>query len=194
MSVINLSQKWGKGAAFLQRINKESGEDVRNCYQCGKCSAGCPMAFAMDYRPNRILRMIQLGMSEEVLNSRTIWVCATCSTCISRCPRNVDLCKIMDTCRVIAYQEGKTAKVKNEVLFHEIFMGSIKSHGRLYELGLMMARNLRSGNVFQDAELGLPTMLKGKLSLLPPRFEGSDEVKRIIEAVHRVEGESEHEI
>ena len=189
MGVVNLTEENKKNPDFAQQLEAECGERVSLCYQCGKCSAGCPVAFAMDLRPNRIIRLIQLGMKDQVLNSRSIWMCATCSTCTTRCPRNVDLSKINDALRIMARREGILGGTKDELAFHQIFMDSIAKHGRVYELGLVLALKLKTGNYFQDAELGLPMFLKGKLALLPPKMQGSKEVKQIIEASKRLEGD-----
>jgi len=87
-------------------IKEISGEDVRACYQCGKCTAGCPLSGAMDLMPNQILRLIQLGEYEQVLQCRTIWHCASCLTCASRCPKSVDPARVMEALRTILMRRG----------------------------------------------------------------------------------------
>jgi heterodisulfide reductase subunit C2 len=84
---------------FVKKIAELSGQDLMACYQCGKCSAGCPMVSTMDILPNQIIRLVQLGLQEDVLKSETIWLCASCVTCGARCPRGVDLSKIMESLR-----------------------------------------------------------------------------------------------
>ncbi len=75
----------------IKAIEEKAGVKITDCYQCGKCSAGCPVAFAMDKTPRQIIRLLQLGMLDEALKTHTIWLCATCQTCSTRCPRDVDL-------------------------------------------------------------------------------------------------------
>ncbi len=87
-------------------IKEISGEDVRACYQCGKCTAGCPLSSAMDLMPNQILRLLQLGEYDQVLGCRTIWQCASCLTCASRCPKAVDPARVMDALRTILMRRG----------------------------------------------------------------------------------------
>jgi len=90
----------------IAEIKAISGEDVRACYQCGKCTAGCPLASAMDLMPNQIIRLLQLGEHEQVLKSRTIWQCASCLTCAARCPKEVDPARVMDALRTILMRQG----------------------------------------------------------------------------------------
>jgi heterodisulfide reductase subunit C len=92
---------------FVRQIEEISGQDLLSCNQCGKCSAGCPVVAAMDLLPSQALRMAQLGL-EEVLESNTIWICASCLTCVTRCPKGVDLPRLMEALRQIALREGVT--------------------------------------------------------------------------------------
>lgn len=90
---------------FVQQVEEISGQDLLACNQCGKCSAGCPIVGTMDKLPSQIIRMAQLGM-EDVLESNTIWICASCLTCVSRCPKAVDLPRLMEALRQIALRKG----------------------------------------------------------------------------------------
>jgi heterodisulfide reductase subunit C len=92
---------------FISEVEELSQQKVLKCYQCGKCSAGCPMVDAMDILPNQIIRLLQLGQEEEVLKSKTIWICASCFTCDARCPKGVDLSKLMEALRVLLLRKGK---------------------------------------------------------------------------------------
>ena len=134
---------------LLQEVAHISSQDIRQCYQCGKCSAGCPIAFEMDVLPNQVMRMLQLGMRDDVLRSRTIWLCATCETCTTRCPREVDLVAVMDALRMIALREGITRTEKNVPLFNEIFLGIVGRYGRVFEGELIGRFNLGSLQPFR---------------------------------------------
>jgi len=90
---------------FVARVEEISGQDLLACNQCGKCSAGCPVVAAMDLLPNQVIRMAQLGM-EDVLECNTIWICASCLTCVARCPKGVDLPRLMEALRQIALRRG----------------------------------------------------------------------------------------
>lgn len=103
---------------FVKKVEELSGQDLLSCYQCGKCSAGCPIVEEAEILPNQILRLVQLGQREDALGSRTIWLCASCYTCVSRCPRGVDLSKVMEALRQIVLR-GKFDHVKISELGRE---------------------------------------------------------------------------
>ncbi|MBI4740616.1 MAG: 4Fe-4S dicluster domain-containing protein [Betaproteobacteria bacterium] len=84
---------------FVAQVEKISGQKLLACYQCGKCSAGCPMAAHMDLLPNQILRLAQLGMEEKLLASRAIWICVSCMTCNTRCPKDVRIAEVIEAIR-----------------------------------------------------------------------------------------------
>jgi heterodisulfide reductase subunit B len=156
------------GAAKLAwRIEEEIGENVYKCYQCIRCTSGCPLAEHFDLSPNQVMRAIQLGQEDMVLHSKTIWLCASCETCSTRCPQGLDLPRIMDHLKVIARQRGIPPKVPEVATFQNIFIRDIRLLGRLYELGLMGELNLRTKQPLKDIPMGLEMIRKGKIKLLP---------------------------
>lgn len=91
---------------FAKRVKEISREDILSCYQCGMCSAGCPIAFAMDLLPRQIIQLVQLGLEEDIAKSKTIWLCTSCLTCSVRCPRGLDLSKVMEALRLISLRKN----------------------------------------------------------------------------------------
>ncbi|MDQ7794302.1 MAG: 4Fe-4S dicluster domain-containing protein [bacterium] len=91
---------------LIAKLQEISGETVALCYQCGKCSAGCPLEREMGILPHRVIRLLQLGQVEEALAANAIWLCAACHTCAARCPRGVDLSRTMEALRVILLRRG----------------------------------------------------------------------------------------
>lgn len=89
-----------KHTRFIEEMKERSGQDPACCLQCAKCSAACPVSAAMDLLPHQIIRCLQLGFTEEVCASRTPWICASCFTCAARCPRDLDLSRMMEGVRL----------------------------------------------------------------------------------------------
>lgn len=89
---------------FRQTVEELSGERIRVCYQCGECSGGCPGSAEMDLQPNQIMHKIQLGDS-SILDSKTIWICSACYVCSLRCPKGIDIAKVMDSLRELALRD-----------------------------------------------------------------------------------------
>ena len=181
MKLGTLAEAEKKDSSFLEEAKKRSGEDLSLCYQCLKCTAGCPTAPYMDVRPNNIIRMIQMGMKEEVLGSSAIWFCVSCETCGTRCPNKIDIGVLMDALREMAVEEGVPAKEKNIHLLHEAFVQSIKRGGRVHEATMLIDYKLRSKDFMTDLIPGMMLFLKGKIPLMPSFVKGKDEIKRIFE-------------
>jgi heterodisulfide reductase subunit C len=152
---------------FLNKVNLKSGENVNKCYSCGTCASGCIFAEEMDYTPTQIMKAISLGYKDLCLNSKTIWICASCQTCTTRCPQGIDIARVIDTLREIALKENIEIKLKDVVLFHRTFLSTLKFFGRLYELGLIGLLKLKTRDFFKDMELGMKMFRKGKISIFP---------------------------
>ena len=182
---------------WLAEVEKSSGVVVSACYQCKKCSAGCPVTFAMDYLPNQILHMIQMGLKDEVLKSTTIWVCASCETCTTRCPNDIDVAKIIDTLRITAKNSGVKLGQNRPPIFHSSVLQSIKTTGRLYELGMIglfmlrtsgdLISNIKSGALMEDMKVGMKLFRHGKLKLFPSFTKRRRDIKRSFKKLKRGE-------
>jgi heterodisulfide reductase subunit C len=86
---------------FVAKVEEISGQNLLACYQCGKCSAGCPAVSEMDILPNQIIRYAQLSLKDELLKSKSIWICASCMTCNSRCPKGINIAEVIEAIRLI---------------------------------------------------------------------------------------------
>jgi len=139
------------------------------CFQCSKCSAGCPLAKEMDILPHQLIHMLSLGMEDEVLKSKTIWLCAGCFTCAVRCPNDINITSIMDKMRSKAFKAGIPCPEPEILTFHRNFIGDFARRGRVHEMRMMAEYNLRIMKPFQNAMLAPVMFLKGRLHLLPPR-------------------------
>ncbi len=171
--------------SFYDRVAHESGQKPLACYQCQKCSAGCPVAYAMDILPNQVIRMVQFGLREKVLSSHTIWICASCYTCSVRCPNDIDIAKIMDVLRHMALRSGAELAERDIPIFHSVFLSSIKSKGRIHELGLIWQYKAKTRDFMKDAALGWKMFRKGKIKLFPSKFGGGKEIRDIFARFER---------
>ena len=145
--------------------------DVTRCFQCSKCSSGCPVAARSDLKPHEVVRLIQFDQREEALASRFIWECTSCQTCTTRCPQKVDIAALNDELRILSRAAGRVP------VFNEAFLSSVRNRGRVYELGLMVAYKLRTGRFMEDADKAPVMLSKGKLPLVGPRVGGGAERK-----------------
>jgi heterodisulfide reductase subunit C len=135
-------------------IDGIAGTDVRDCYQCGKCSAGCPLAEHMDLLPHQLVRLVQLGRIDRALRSEAIWQCVSCMTCSTRCPKSVDCAGVIDALRQSAVQQGLASPERlRTVIFQQAFLDNIRRNGRLCELELIGAFKTKS--FFRDKSLSL---------------------------------------
>lgn len=100
---------------FIDRVNELSGENVYACYQCGRCSAGCPFAFEMDILPNQIPRYVQMGMAEELMGTKALYLCASCFTCHSRCPKGINIANVAEAVRQLIDPKGRDYYGPDEV-------------------------------------------------------------------------------
>lgn len=170
-------------------VKKATEVAAEKCYQCGKCSAGCPVATEMEYPPSLVMRMLQTNSpenDEKILNSKTIWLCLTCEMCISRCPMSIDIPKVMDFLRQKSKAEGKVSKnAKDIVAFHESFLKSIEKTGKLYELGLVMSYKLKTGHLLQDAAVAPAMLQKGKLHIVPETVKGRKNIAKIFSKTNK---------
>lgn len=177
------SQHNTETSTLAYSIEKSVEVKAQKCYQCGKCTAGCPVASEMDLPPSMVMRLLQTGMpenDEKVLRSQSIWLCVTCEMCLSRCPMEIDIPSMMDFLRQKSRSEKKVnAKAKNIIAFHKSFLNSIRFTGRLYELGLIIDYKRQSLNLTQDIMLAPKMISRGKLHLFPTMIKDLGHLGRI---------------
>jgi len=155
------------------------GLEVQACYQCGRCSAGCPVSPFFDQLPMEVVRLAAYGLEDELLRSRTIWLCASCETCTTRCPNGIDIAGLMDRLRQLALARNKKPAERRVVAFHRSFLRSVRRWGRTYEVGMLAAYKARSGDLFGDLKLGWSMFRRGKLHLWPRKIKGRKQVKAL---------------
>ena len=178
-------------------VKHVSGSSPLDCYQCGRCAAGCPQNVPgeMDISPTRVMHLLQLeaafpekDYTRQALTAETPWLCAGCLACTTRCPQGVDIAGTMDVLRQEGLKRGLTAttkRVRDIQALHRTFLGGALRHGRIHELFLVIGYKLRTGHFFQDAQFGPAMMAKGKLHLLPGKSADTSRVKKAMERLKK---------
>jgi heterodisulfide reductase subunit C2 len=162
---------------------------VIDCYQCGKCTAGCPVAAHMDAPPTKIIRLLQLGDWDSAIRARSIWQCVSCQTCSTRCPKSVDCAAAMDAVREAAFQRGAApADCRAVVVFQRAFLDNIRRHGRLNEIDLIARfkgevffKGRSPAFLFRDAGLAAELHKRRKLHLRGETVRDRGVVERIFQ-------------
>jgi heterodisulfide reductase subunit C len=184
---IKIGKKTAEGG-LIGTVSEMSGVDLSLCYQCRKCSNGCPVSRYTQSSPSEIIRRLHLGAGNELLESDIIWTCLSCETCYARCPMEINTAAVIDALRALAVAQGAPAPKGNVPLFNRAFLSTVKIFGRAYELPIILAYKLGTLNLVKDMDK-LPAMLqKGKMALLPPLGADRLMVKRLFRQTRRNKG------
>jgi len=172
------------GADLLSAIS----DQVKACIQCGTCSASCPNAFAMDFTPRHLWRLLQAGEIQTALTSRSFSLCSTCYACTLRCPRGLPLTDIMSALKQVSARQSPMLDPSG-VLFYRNFLESVRRHGRVREMEFMTLYFSAMKNPllpFQFASLGIRLLSRNKLPFqLPSR--GSERLNDLFCKVNELE-------
>jgi heterodisulfide reductase subunit C len=177
-NLINISQR---NSNFASQVKQRSGVNFDLCWHCQSCAGGCPFVSAMDYPPNRVIRLVQLGQKKEALESSGIWICVGCNTCSIQCPNAIDIPAVNDALREIAIEEGVTVAEPDILNFHQEVLNSIQRYGRTHKFEIMLRYKLRRRDWFSDMAVGLKMFAKRKLELLPSRIRDMKTIKGLFE-------------
>lgn len=170
-----------KDSSFAAEVIGRCGVNLNSCWHCQSCAGGCPFVEAMDYAPNRVIRMVQLGLRKEALESSGIWICVGCNTCSIQCPNSIDIPAINDALRQMAMAEGLVVAEPNILHFHQAVLQSIERHGRTHKLEVMLRYKLKKHDWFSDMALGMKMFAKRKLELLPSKSKNITEIRRLFD-------------
>ena len=169
-----------------QDLQKQAQTNFMRCLQCRSCSSGCPVFFAMDFGPNRIIRLLQLGQFEQAMQNSTIWICVGCDTCSSNCPMAIDIPAIMDILRQYALDTNSTIPTPEILDLHNEIVSSIKRYGRTHKLEIMLRYKVKKKSWFEDMDVGIRMLSKRKLHLLPSKVKSLEEIQSIFREVRPV--------
>jgi heterodisulfide reductase subunit C len=169
------------------------GENVFKCYQCKRCTSGCPVAPYTEMHPATIMRAVQLGQADMIFDDKFLWLCTGCETCTTRCPQGIDVEAVIDELKIIGRREGRIPADAPFANVVRLNYDSIKRWGRLYEIELLMRDKMtRPSTMFDDVGMGLKMLRKGKLGLLPGRGGDNAAVDRMVkasEAINKAKGQ-----
>lgn len=176
-----------RDSGFVDRLSPD-GRLLRRCIQCGTCSASCPASHAMDISPRQMWRMVQLGLEEEVLRSKTMWLCSLCYQCQVRCPRGIPLTDTITLLKEMALKRQLAAS-RESAGFYRVFTDVIRRYGRNREIEFMVRFFLAANPLLalNFAGLGLTLLSRGKAHLELPKLGGEGRLDRLFERVAELE-------
>ena len=174
--------------SIMDLVQEMSDVDLSVCFQCKKCSSGCTVSGIAVSPPSEIIRRLQLGAGDEILDSDIIWTCSSCETCYVRCPMGIDMASVMDALRSMAIERKASVQKGNVPLFNRAFLKTVRAFGRTYDLAMIGMYKLGTGTFMKDTDK-FPTMLmKKKIALLPVWRGDRKIVKQIFKEVDRSKG------
>ena len=174
---------------LLEQLEAAGPFHTSACYQCRKCTNGCPVGFAMDLYPDEVIRLVIMGLAQPVLTCHTIWVCAACETCTTRCPNEVKIAELMDCLKEMAVEKGISSPQPQILALHDIFLKDLKRWGRVCETTFLPEYLFRSGalrrmwqtrTLGDEIKLGWQMHRKGRLAKRPASIKGKKEVRNIL--------------
>lgn len=177
-----------RNLAFADELTP-AGHQIRTCIQCGTCTASCPSAKAMDITPRQMWCMVQLGLEDEALHSKTMWLCSVCYQCHARCPRGIPLTETIAKLKQLAIQR-RIEKYKESTAFYKAFGDVMRIYGRMREMEFM-ARYFLSTNPLEAlgyTGMGITLFLRGKIHPELPKLTGPGRLDKLFDRVAELEG------
>jgi heterodisulfide reductase subunit C len=164
---------------FISEVKQRSGTDISACYHCWCCAGRCPFYEAMDYSPNGVIRLVQIGLKQTALACSTIWICVGCHTCSTACPMAIDMSAMMDALRQMALAEGVSVPEQEILDFHKEVLNSVEQYGRTHKLEIMLRYKIRRRDWFSDMDVGLKMLAKRKLDLRPSKVDHIEDIRNL---------------
>ena len=178
-------------AAFWDQVRSfPDGHKIKNCLQCGTCTGTCPVSYTMDITPRETVALFRAGMLEEILQSRTIWICASCYSCTVRCPMGIRVTDTLYALKRLAMDKKIYPDKFPVYALSRAFVHNLYKYGRNFELGLGAAYFLKTNlmKAFGQAGFGIAMMSRGRLSLRPHTIKKIHEMRAIIDRANQLEG------
>jgi quinone-modifying oxidoreductase subunit QmoC len=170
---------------FLKEAQLVPGGDrISRCLQCGTCTGSCPVSYAMDISPRMVIALFRAGHIEEILRSRTIWICASCYMCTTRCPQDIKITDLLYALKRIAMDTGLYPDRLPIYLLSKNFVHVVNRYGRNHEILLLLRYYLRRNPLamFRLLPLGIAMWRKGRTSFFPAKIKGIESIRQILAA------------
>jgi heterodisulfide reductase subunit C len=159
---------------FRSEIEALSGQNINLCFQCSKCSAGCPLADKMDLKPAQMMHSIRLGREQAVLNSTAIWLCVGCETCSARCPQGVEPAAAINAARLMAMKQGVPPRVKEVDIYYRGFVDNMRLNGKIHDASVAGITQLLTGQLIKNLPLAWKLFKRGRVKPPPLPLGGGD--------------------
>jgi len=170
---------------FLEEAHLVPGGDrVSRCLQCGSCTGSCPVSYAMDVSPREVIALFRAGRMEEILRSRTIWICASCYMCTTRCPQAIKITDLLYALKRTAMEANLYPERFPAYRLSREFVATVKRYGRNHEPTLLMRYYLKRNplGLLRQAGLGLAMLRRGRATLFPRKIKGVKAIRAILKA------------
>jgi heterodisulfide reductase subunit C len=175
---------------FLKQVEDiPSGERIKRCIQCGTCTGSCPVSYAMDISPRQLIALFRAGEMEAIMQSRTIWICASCYACTTRCPSGIKITDIMYALKRTAMEKGQKSSTPQVQTLAKLFIDNLMRYGRLHEGTLIRRYYMKTGftRLFGFIPLVKKMHETGRLALFPRKIKAHESLSRIIRKAQEIE-------
>jgi len=175
---------------FLKQVEViPGGERIKRCIQCGTCTGSCPVSHAMDISPRQLIALFRAGEIETIMKSRSIWICASCYACTTRCPAGIRITDIVYALKRTAMEKSYQTGAHHVQVLAGLFVNNLMKYGRLHE-GTLIRRYYTKTGMFRLFGL-LPLVKKmymtKRLAPFPVRIKGHRSLSRIIRKAQEIE-------
>lgn len=176
--------------SFLKQVELiPAGERIKRCIQCGTCTGSCPVSYAMDISPRQLIALFRAGEMETIMKSRTIWICASCYACTTRCPSGIKITDIVYALKRTAMENDRTSNAPQVQLLAKLFVSNLMSYGRLHEGTLIRKYYMKTKitKLFGFIPLARKLYQTKRLALFPKRIKAYATLSRIVKKAQEIE-------
>jgi heterodisulfide reductase subunit C len=177
-------------AAFWEQVKTiPDGEKIKNCLQCGTCTGSCPISYMMDITPREVVGLFRAGRIEDILKSRTIWICASCYSCRVRCPQGILVTDLLYALKRLAMEKGIYPANFPVHALSKGFIDNLYKYGRNHELGLVIKYLLKvdPAKLLANASFGMAMMKRGRITVIPKAINKVNQVRAIIDRANQLQ-------